>query len=228
MDLETMPRRGRRATALAVAALAAVVTLAGCNGDGKGSADSAAATAGASGSTSASPSAPSAPGSPSEGAGTASPAGQAPPTGWSPTPAQPAPGRPSGAATPPANGIAPGEPNPAGTGTANPNVRPPIGYRLDGGTKLTVYFFGGVCTKYALKADESQSGQVDVVVVPGPPAVQPGQVCTALAKRQAVSADLRSPLAGRTVVDRTSGQEVPLEGDAHMGPDPVTPDGPAR
>ncbi|MFJ6773515.1 hypothetical protein ACIQOV_21600, partial [Kitasatospora sp. NPDC091257] len=56
------------------------------------------------------------------------------------------------------------------------------------------------------------------------PTVQPGQVCNALAKRQSVSADLRSPLAGRTVVDRTSGQELPLEGDPHMGPDPVGPD----
>ncbi|MFF2080454.1 hypothetical protein ACFVXG_37545 [Kitasatospora sp. NPDC058162] len=228
MDLETMPRRGRRTVALAVAALAAVVTLAGCNGDGKGSADSAASTAKASASTSASPSgSPTASGSPSAGAATTSPPGQAP-TGWAPTPAEPAPGQPSGAATPPTNGIAPGEPNPAGTGAANSNVRPPTGYRLDGSNKLTVYFFGGVCTTYAVKADESQAGQVGVVIVPGPPTVQPGHVCTAMAKRQAVSVDLRSPLAGRTVVDRTSGQDVPLEGDAHAGPDPVTPDGAAR
>ncbi|MFD5468301.1 hypothetical protein ACFWIQ_36645 [Kitasatospora sp. NPDC127059] len=226
MDLETMPRRGRRTVALAVAALAAVVTLAGCNGDGKSSGDSASssatAAASASPSASGSPQAPTDSGSPSAGATPA-----APPTGWSPTPAEPAPGRPSGAATPPTNGIAPGEPDPAGNGKPNPGGRPPIGYRVDG-NKLTVYFFGGVCTKYALKADESQQGQVGVQVVPGPPAVQPGQVCTALAKRQSVSADLRSPLAGRTVVDRSSNQDVPLEGDSHMGPDPVTPDGPAR
>ncbi|MFJ9771590.1 hypothetical protein ACIRVF_10110 [Kitasatospora sp. NPDC101157] len=231
MDLETMPRRGRRAVALAVAALAAVVTLAGCSGAGKGSGDSAASSATASASSpapaSASPQAPTASGSPSAGAATASPSGQAP-TGWSPTPAEPAPGRPSTAATPPVNGIAPGEPDPAGNGTANPNVRPPVSYRLDGSNKLTVYFFGGVCTTYAVKADESQQGQVGVTVVPGPPTVQPGHVCTAMAKRQAVSVDLRSPLAGRTVVDRTSGQEVPMEGDPHAGLDPVTPDGAAR
>ncbi|MGW2374385.1 MULTISPECIES: hypothetical protein [Kitasatospora] len=231
MELETMPRRGRRAVALAVAALAAVVTLAGCNGDGKGSGDSAASTAkasaSASASVSASPQAPTPSGAPSAGAATASPSDQAP-TGGTPTPAEPAPGRPSTAATPPVNGIAPGEPDPAGTGPANPNVRPPVSYRVDGGNKLTVYFFGGVCTTYAVKADESKSGEVGVVIVPGPPTVQPGHVCTAMAKRQAVSVDLRSPLAGRTVVDRTSGQEVPLEGDAHAGPDPVTPDGAAR
>ncbi|MFD9692732.1 hypothetical protein ACFXPX_37335 [Kitasatospora sp. NPDC059146] len=227
MDLETMPRRGRRAVALAVAALAAVVTLAGCNGDGKGSGDSAASTASASVSSSAppsgSPTAPADSGSPSAPAPAGAPSG-----GATPTPAEPAPGRPTTPATPPPNGIAPGEPNPAGGGPANSNVRPPTGYRLDGSNKLTVYFFGGVCTTYAVKADESQPGQVGVVIVPGPPTVQPGHVCTAMAKRQAVSVDLRSPLAGRTVVDRTSGQEVPMEGDAHAGPDPVTPDGAAR
>ncbi|MFG2845073.1 hypothetical protein ACGF12_18165 [Kitasatospora sp. NPDC048296] len=230
MDLETMPRRGRRAVALAAVALAAVVTVAGCNGDGKSSADSAGASASASSSASVSgaPQAPTPPGTPpATASGATGEPARTPPTGGAPTPAQPAPGQPSGAATPPGNAIAPGEPNPVGTG-AGPAVRPPIAYRADGGNKLTVYFFGGVCTKYALKADESQAGKVAVEVVPGPPAVQPGQVCTALAKRQAVAADLRSPLAGRTVVDRTSGQEVPLEGDPHAGPDPVTPDGAAR
>ncbi|MFG3224878.1 hypothetical protein ACGF07_08875 [Kitasatospora sp. NPDC048194] len=228
MDLETMPRRGRRTAALAAVVLAAVVTVAGCDGGGKGSADSARPSAPASptasDSVSGSPGAPSASGTPSGTAPGTSGGPAQPPTG-APTPASP-PGQPSGAATPPANGIAPGEPNPAGTG-AGTAVRPPVAYRADG-NKLTVYFFGGVCTTYALKADESQAGTVAVEVVPGPPTVQPGHVCTALAKRQAVSADLRSPLTGRTVVDRTSGQEVPLEGDPHIGPDPVAPDGPAK
>ncbi|WP_051829675.1 MULTISPECIES: hypothetical protein [Streptomyces] len=219
MDLETMPRRGRRALALAGLALATVMTVAGCDGGGKSASDSATGTAGASASASASPQAPTPSGSPSAGTSGASQPAQ-PPTGFTPTPASPPPGQPD-PATPPGNGIAPGEPNPNG---ATAPTRPPVAYRVDGTTKLTVYFFGGVCTKYALKADESQPGRVDVTVVPGPPAVQPGQVCNALAKRQSVSADLRSPLAGRTVVDRTSGQELPLEGDPHAGPDPVTPD----
>ncbi|MFG2904639.1 hypothetical protein ACGF13_06175 [Kitasatospora sp. NPDC048286] len=215
MDLETMPRRGRRAVALAALALAAVVTVAGCDGGGKSASDSAASGAGAaSASASASAQAPA-----DSASGTASGAAQ-PPAGQTATAASPAPGQPA-PATPPGNGIAVGEPNPNGSGSP---VRPPVGYRVDGTTKLTVYFFGGVCTTYALKADESQPGRVDVLVVPGPPTVQPGQVCNALAKRQSVSADLRSPLAGRTVVDRTSGQEVPLEGDPHIGPDPVSPD----
>ncbi|MEV7183484.1 hypothetical protein [Kitasatospora sp. NPDC093102] len=223
MDLETMPRRGRRAAALAGLALAAVMTVAGCDGGGKPASDSAAS--GAAASASASPQAPADAASPSSAAPTGSSSGAAqpartPPTGFTPTPASPAPGQPA-PATPPGNGIAVGEPDPNGSGSP---VRPPVAYRVDGTTKLTVYFFGGVCTKYALKADESQPGRVDVLVVPGPPTVQPGQVCNALAKRQSVSADLRSPLAGRTVVDRTSGQELPLEGDPHIGPDPVTPD----
>ncbi|MFJ6616403.1 hypothetical protein ACIQOW_02325 [Kitasatospora sp. NPDC091335] len=227
MDPETMPRRGRRTVALAGLALAAVVTAAGCDGGGGTASDAAAAGATASAPAPASASArtPADSGSPAPTAPTGSASGTAqpaspPPTGFTPAPASPPPGRPE-PATPPGNGIAVGEPNPNGSGSP---VRPPVGYRVDGTTKLTVYFFGGVCTTYALKADESQPGRVDVQVVPGPPTVQPGQVCNALAKRQSVSADLRSPLAGRTVVDRSSGQEVPLEGDPRIGPDPVTPD----
>ncbi|MFF3003201.1 hypothetical protein ACFVTF_10375 [Kitasatospora sp. NPDC057940] len=228
MDLETMPRRGRRAVALAGLALAAVVTVAGCNGDGKTSSDSAAAGAATtSAGASTSPEAPASSGAPSAPAPTASPSatsdqpGQTPPTKWAPTAASPAPGQPSTAGsggTPPGPGIAVGEPDPAGSG-----ARPAVSYRVDGSNGLTVYFFGGVCQKYALKADESHAGRVDVRIVVAAP-VQPGQVCNALAKRQSVSADLRSPLAGRTVTDQSSGQNVPLEADPHMGPDPVTPD----
>ncbi|MEV7358084.1 hypothetical protein [Kitasatospora sp. NPDC091276] len=228
MDLETMPRRGRRAVALAGLALAAVVTVAGCNGDGKTSSDSAAGGAATtSAGASASPEAPASSGAPSASAPAASPSatsdqpGQTPPTKWAPTAASPAPGQPSTAGsggTPPGPGIAVGEPDPAGSG-----ARPAVSYRVDGSNGLTVYFFGGVCQKYALKADESHPGRVDVRIVVAAP-VQPGQVCNALAKRQSVSADLRSPLAGRTVTDQSSGQNVPLEADPHMGPDPVTPD----
>ncbi|MFJ9695102.1 hypothetical protein [Kitasatospora sp. NPDC101183] len=217
MDLETMPRRRRRAVALAGVALAAVMAVAGCDGGGGKSSDSVASTASASPTAAASASGSP---SPTDAATTAAPSAPAqPPSSFDPTPASPAPGRPTGAATPPPNGIAPGEPNPAGTS------RPAIAYRVDGTSHLTVYFYGGVCTTYAVKADESTPGKVEVMVIPGRPVTQPGQVCTALAKRQAAAVDLRSPLAGRTVVDKESGQEVPMQGDAHAGPDPVTPDG---
>ncbi|MER7753427.1 hypothetical protein [Kitasatospora sp. NPDC097643] len=236
MDLETMPRRGRRAVALAGLVLAAVVTVAGCDGDGKAASDSAkaGATATATASATPSPEAPTASGTPT-GSSSASPTadptagastapdqpGTAPkPTLSSPATVPPAPRQPpaSPPATPPGNGIAVGEPDPNGVG-----ARPAVTYRVDGSNKLTVYFYGGVCQKYALKADESHAGRVDVRIVVAEP-VQPGQVCTALAKRQTVTADLRQPLAGRTVTDQSNGQEVPLEGDPHMGPDPVTPD----
>ncbi|MFE4972164.1 hypothetical protein ACFRAR_08590 [Kitasatospora sp. NPDC056651] len=224
MDLETMPRRGRRVVALAALALAAVVTVAGCDGGTKPSSDAAASgTPAASASASTSPQA-SADASPGTTQPTHAQPSQVQPSDATPTPASPAPGQPA-PSTPPGNGIAVGEPDP--NGSAAP-ARPPVAYRVDGTTKLTVYFFGGVCTTYALKADESQPGRVEVLVVPGPPTVEPGQKCNALAKRQSVSTDLRSPLAGRTVVDRTSGQELPLQGDPHMGPDPVTPDGAAQ
>ncbi|WP_031071954.1 hypothetical protein [Streptomyces sp. NRRL WC-3742] len=216
MDLETMPRRRRRAVALAGVALAAVMAVAGCDDGGKSASDAAASgtpSASASASASGTP-------SPTDSSSAAAPSapGQ-PPTAVTPTPASPAPGRPSTPGTPPPNGIAPGEPNPAGTS------RPAIAYRLDGTSHLTVYFYGGVCTTYSVKADESTQGRVEVMVIPGRPVTQPGQVCTALAKRQSVAVDLRSPLAGRTVIDKESGQDVPLQGDAHAGPDPVTPDG---
>ncbi|MFJ2190447.1 hypothetical protein ACIOJE_21320 [Kitasatospora sp. NPDC087861] len=220
MDLETMPRRGRRVTALAGLVLAAAVTVAGCNGDGKTSSDSAAAGA-ASTTTSAGPTA--SPQAPADSAtppsDPASAPAASPSTGSSPGSAAPAPAQPSATTspgTPP--GIAVGEPDPAGTG-----ARPAVSYRVDGSNRLTVYFFGGVCQQYALKADESHPGRVDVRIVVAAP-MPPGQVCNALAKRQTVSADLRSPLTGRTVTDQSSGQNVPLEADPHMGPDPVTPD----
>ncbi|MDH6704310.1 hypothetical protein P3T27_001011 [Kitasatospora sp. MAA19] len=225
MDLETMPRRGRRVTALAGLVLAAAVTVAGCNGDGKTSSDSAAAGAAStttSAGTTASPQAPADSATPPAATPPSDPASApaaSPSTGSSPGSAAPAPAQPSATTspgTPP--GIAVGEPDPAGTG-----ARPAVSYRVDGSNQLTVYFFGGVCQQYALKADESHPGRVDVRIVVAAP-MPPGQVCNALAKRQTVSADLRSPLAGRTVTDQSSGQNVPLEADPHMGPDPVTPD----
>ncbi|MGW2249837.1 hypothetical protein ACWCXH_06505 [Kitasatospora sp. NPDC001660] len=229
MEQERMPR-GRRAVVLAGLVLAAAVTVAGCNGDGKPSSEAAAtASATASASASGSPVAPTPSGDPSAtgsaGAPTASASGGPDVPSQAPKPAGTAPGSvPPSGATPPGPGIAVGEPNPAG---ATPAVRPAVTYRVDGSNKLTVYFYGGVCQQYALKADESHPGQVDVKIVVAAP-VRSGQVCSELAKRQAVTADLRAPLAGRTVNDLSTGHEIPLEADPHMGPDPVSPDGAAQ
>ncbi|MFB7613934.1 hypothetical protein [Kitasatospora sp. NPDC056181] len=239
LDLEPTPRRtggapavrsrGRRAAALAGLVLAAAVTVAGCDGSGKsasdaatGSAQPAAAAVTPSSGSSSSPSSPAAPSAAATAPATPPSSG---PSTFTPGPgpsstAQPADPQPP-SASPPGNGIAVGEPDPNGQG-AGKAVRPAISYRADG-NKLTVWFYGGVCERYALKADESKPGRVDVRVTLAAP-VPAGQACAELAKRQTVSVDLKQPLAGRGVSDLATGQEVPLETDPHVGPDPATPD----
>ncbi|MFG3049711.1 hypothetical protein ACGFZP_01995 [Kitasatospora sp. NPDC048239] len=240
MDLETMPRRtgrpqagrprGRRAAALAALVLAAVTAVAGCDGDGKSASDSAAASATASAaatpSASGSASAPAPattpdPGSPPVSTPPADPSAPTPdPRPASPSPATvpPTPPQsPTPAPTPPGNGIAVGEPAPNG-----PSTHPAITYRADG-SRLTVWFYGGICEKYALKADESHPGRVDIRVVIAAP-IPAGQACNEIAKRQTVSADLKQPLMGRAVTDLSTGQPVPLEADPRIGPDPVGPE----
>ncbi|MER5353020.1 hypothetical protein ABT093_22140 [Kitasatospora sp. NPDC002551] len=238
MDLETMPRRsGRaRATALAGLALAAAAVLAGC-GSGSG-AGSDAATPGAErtpASAAASPGA-AAPSAPVTTPDPSAPAPVAtPPADPSATAPEPRPADPSSAPTAPAltptpaptppgaggNGIAVGEPAPNGSGKGS-QVHPAITYRVDG-NRLTVWFYGGVCQRYALKADESKPGRVDVRVTTAAP-VPAGQDCVAVAQRQTVTADLKQPLRGRAVTDLATGQEVPLEADPKVGPDPSVPD----
>ncbi|MFE7192434.1 hypothetical protein [Kitasatospora sp. NPDC057541] len=227
MDLETMPRRpGRvRATALAGLALAAATVLAGCGGAAKAGSGAASATA-----EPAAASASASPGPATDGAATAPAPVTTPPSDPSATAPDPRPAgtgpalTPTPAPTPPGaggNGIAVGEPAPNGSGTGSP-VHPAITYRSDG-NRLTVWFYGGVCQKYALKADESKPGRVDIRVTTAAP-VPAGQDCIAVAQRQTVTADLKEPLRGRTVTDLATGQEVPLEADPKIGPDPVVPD----
>ncbi|MFC5662118.1 hypothetical protein ACFP3U_03875 [Kitasatospora misakiensis] len=241
MDLETMPRRtGRaRATALAGLALAVAAVLAGCDDGNKAASD--AATSGAERSASASASPGAATGGTDPTATTAAPSAPAPattppsdPTATTPDPRPASPGpstaaptpalTPTPAPTPPGaggNGIAVGEPAPNGSGNGSP-VHPAITYRVDG-SKLTVWFYGGVCQRYALKADESKPGRVDVRVTTAAP-VPAGQACAELAKRQTVTADLKQPLQGRAVTDLATGQAVPLEADPKIGPDPGGPE----
>ncbi|MFB6888479.1 hypothetical protein ACFCX4_04085 [Kitasatospora sp. NPDC056327] len=247
MDLETMPRRSGRARATAAAglALAAALALAGCGGGTESGSDR--ATAGAerapASSASASPGASAGTTDPGSPATTAAPSAPAPvttppddpaaptpdprPTGPGPTAGATGPGQtPVPAQTPPGsgdNGIAVGEPAPNGSGTGG-QVHPAITYRVDG-SRLTVWFYGGVCQRYALKADESRPGRVDVRVTTAAP-VPAGQACADLARRQTVTAELKQPLQGRAVTDLATGQAVPLEADAKAGPDPAVPDVP--
>ncbi|MFJ3787204.1 hypothetical protein [Kitasatospora sp. NPDC090091] len=235
-DLEPMPRRasgarrlrprGRRTAAVAALVLAAAVAVAGCDGDGgKSAAESATRSSTASASSAASPTAsaaPASPAAPSASAPVATPSADPSVTAPDPRPANPSPGSvppapaltPTPAPTPPREGIAVGEPDPNG----KPAVRPAITYRVDG-NRLTVWFYGGVCERYALKADEAKPGRVDVRVTLAAP-IPAGQSCAELAKRQTVAADLKQPLAGRTVFDASNGQAVPLETDVAAGPNP--------
>ncbi|MFF8768831.1 hypothetical protein [Kitasatospora sp. NPDC015120] len=242
MDLETMPRRsGRaRATALAGLALAMVTVLAGCGGGAEAHSDAApSGTERAAASASAAPdpaatapapaatSVPSAPADPAAPAPVTTPPADPSATAPDPRPAATGPAlTPTPAPTPPGaggNGIAVGEPAPNGPGSGSP-VHPAVTYRVDG-TRLTVWFYGGVCQRYALKADESKPGRVDIRVTTAAP-VPAGEDCVALAQRQTVAAELKEPLRGRTVTDVATGQEVPLEADPQAGPDPAAPDVP--
>ncbi|MGW6913997.1 hypothetical protein ACWGB8_09275 [Kitasatospora sp. NPDC054939] len=216
MDLETMPRRtarthGRRAAVLAGLLLAAAA-LAGCGDGGKGGSES--ATSPASGTATAAPAgSPSASPSPSA----AAPSVPADPTATTPGPRPASPTAPATEPTPaqtrPSPGIAVGEPAPVG--------RQAVAYREDG-KRLTIRFYGGICEKYGLKADESKPGRVDIRVVVTEP-LAPGQSCAAVAKLQTVSTELKQPLMGRAVTDLGTGQLVPLATDPYVGPNPEQP-----
>ncbi|MDH6575081.1 hypothetical protein [Kitasatospora sp. MAP5-34] len=182
--------RRRRVTALAGLLLAAGAVSA-CGSGTSTTAASASMTTppAASPSTSASPS-PSVGPSQSAGGGATS----------APTPGPPV--------SPSSPGVASGEPAPV--------KLPAIGYQSQGNT-LTVYFYGGTCDTYGLKADESKAGQVGVRVVITQTAPI-GRECPALVKRNAVSAQLSHPLAGRKVVDLATGQDVPNDPGPIGGP----------
>ncbi|MFB7663433.1 hypothetical protein ACFC1R_05700 [Kitasatospora sp. NPDC056138] len=185
------PVRGRvrrRATVLAGLVLA-VGAVAGC-----GSATSSGTAAGA-------------PTSPSPT--TASPSGAAPTPTASPTaPATPDPSASGPGTSPSGPGIAVGEPAPV--------KLPALAYQVQD-AQLSVWFYGGVCDTYGLKADESKQGEVDVRVVITETAPR-GRECPALVKRNSVTAKLKQPLAGRKVVDISTGQTLAMDPPPIGGP----------
>ncbi|MEU6983747.1 hypothetical protein ABZ946_09980 [Streptomyces sp. NPDC046324] len=80
-------------------------------------------------------------------------------------------------------------------------------YRVDGaGTKLSVTFWGGVCSEYTATARES-ADEVTVRVAEKP--MEPGRACIAMAVEVTRTVTLEQPLGGRTVVDAPSGEPVP-------------------
>ncbi|MGW5395744.1 hypothetical protein [Streptomyces sp. NPDC003952] len=73
---------------------------------------------------------------------------------------------------------------------------------------LTVNFWGGVCSTYALEVREQpESVMVKITDTPN----KPGQNCIMIAKEMTVTAALQQPLGDRKVVDATSGKAVPRQ-----------------
>ncbi|MGW8365336.1 hypothetical protein ACWGK1_32900, partial [Streptomyces wedmorensis] len=96
-------------------------------------------------------------------------------------------------APPPAEGTAP--------------VRQVESYRTEeSGRKLTVTFWGGVCSTYTVTAQQT-SERVTVRVSESP--TDPDRVCVAMAVEVTKSVALEAPLGARAVIDAASGEPVP-------------------
>lgn len=78
----------------------------------------------------------------------------------------------------------------------------------DGGKKLTVHFWGGVCSVYSVSAEESGSAVRTKVVGKDK---KPGQICVKIAKEFTKTVTLEKPLDGRKVVDVSTGESVPKQ-----------------
>ncbi|MFD5147230.1 hypothetical protein [Streptomyces sp. NPDC058401] len=73
---------------------------------------------------------------------------------------------------------------------------------------LTVNFWGGACSTYALEVREQpESVMVKITDTPN----KPGQNCIMLAKEMTVTATLQQPLGDRKVIDATNGKAVPRQ-----------------
>ncbi|MFJ8662855.1 hypothetical protein [Streptomyces sp. NPDC093795] len=106
------------------------------------------------------------------------------------------PAKPSPTPTPP--------PSPE-DGTAKP--RQVESFRTDeAGRKLTVTFWGGVCSTYTVTAEETPA-QVSVRIAEKP--IDQDRVCIMVAKEITRTVTLQSPLGDRPVVDAASGEAVP-------------------
>ncbi|MFJ5804636.1 hypothetical protein [Streptomyces sp. NPDC093093] len=72
--------------------------------------------------------------------------------------------------------------------------------------KLTVNFWGGVCSAYAVEARE-EGGSVLVKITDTPN--KPGQSCIMIAEEMSRTVTLKEPLGDRKVVDATTGKPLP-------------------
>ncbi|MFJ4341397.1 hypothetical protein [Streptomyces sp. NPDC088915] len=76
----------------------------------------------------------------------------------------------------------------------------------DGGRKLTVAFWGGVCSTYTVTAEETPE-RVALRIEETP--TEPGRMCVAMAVEVVKTVALDAPLGSRPVVDAASGETVP-------------------
>ncbi|MCS0636328.1 hypothetical protein NX801_11790 [Streptomyces sp. LP05-1] len=100
----------------------------------------------------------------------------------------------------------PSDPGSSEVGTPGQAARQIQSYQVDG-RKLTAHFWGGVCSTYALTAEETAS-RVRLTVVEKP--TEPGRACVMIAKEQTATVTLKAPLGARPVLDAASGERVPL------------------
>lgn len=112
---------------------------------------------------------------------------------------------------PPGQGPSPSETVPGSPGRPGAGTGPRAGmtkvesYAVEG-SKLTLHFWGGVCSSYAATADDS--GRVVEVRVTSVEK-NPGEACIMIAKKFTRTVPLDGPLGDRKVVDLSDGSTVP-------------------
>ncbi|MCB5167152.1 hypothetical protein LG634_20200 [Streptomyces bambusae] len=94
----------------------------------------------------------------------------------------------------------------AAAGETRPEVRtvPGFSYEHRGG-KLTVHFWGGVCSTYALEVREHPASVTVRVTETNP---DPDRACIMIAQEMSLSAVLEQPLNAKRVVDGTTGDPL--------------------
>ncbi|MFJ2593201.1 hypothetical protein [Streptomyces erythrochromogenes] len=101
------------------------------------------------------------------------------------------------------------EPASAKESTPGPGSRTVPGFSYkEADRKLTVNFWGSVCSTYAVEArEQAESVMVKITDTPN----KPGQACIMLAEEKSQTVTLKEPLGDRKVLDATTGKELPRQ-----------------
>ncbi|MFJ5550178.1 hypothetical protein [Streptomyces sp. NPDC093225] len=89
--------------------------------------------------------------------------------------------------------------------TVPPASAPGFSYQEDG-RRLTVHFWGGVCSTYSASVRESATA-VTVKITDTP--TDPHKACIMIAKEMSLTVTLEQPLGDRKVIDATTGKTLP-------------------